>query len=60
MADEKQGQQSGKPNKFNEQNKGAEDRKAADKRENEPTTGDPKIEPTTEATPQADGDTQNK
>ena len=56
MADEKQGQQSGKPNKFNEQNKGSEERKAADgQRQGQPTG-----EPATETNVQTETDTQRK
>ncbi len=37
MSDEKQGQSSGKPNKFNQQNKHAEERKAGEnERQNKP------------------------
>lgn len=56
MADEKQGQQSGKPNKFDEQNKGAEDRKAADTQRQ----GQPSGEPAKESDVQTDKGTQNK
>jgi hypothetical protein len=44
MTDQKQGSTSGKPNKFNEQNKNSQDRKAVDNaRQSEPSKG-----PTTE------------
>ena len=45
MGDAKQGQ-SGKPNKFNQQNQNAEERKAADM----PRKGEPAQEPRTERT----------
>ena len=57
MADEKQGQSTGKPNKFDTQNKGTEERKAADnprqgETAKEPTRTNGEIDTTTE--------TQNK
>jgi hypothetical protein len=45
MTDEKQGQSSGKPNKFNEQNKQTEERKAGEQVQNAPIN-----EPATEKT----------
>ena len=42
MGDEKQSQGSGKPNKFNEQNKQSADRKAADKNSSELPKTEPK------------------
>jgi hypothetical protein len=56
MADEKQGQTSGKPNKFNEQNKGTEERKAADN----PRQGEPAKEPTTETNDQSSTTTETR
>lgn len=55
MADENK-TQSGKPNKFNEQNKGTEERKAADN----PRQGEPTSEPTTEAGNQPDSSKPQK
>lgn len=55
MTDEKQGQSSGKPNKFNEQNKQTEERKATEQVPNAPIN-----EPATEKTSNSETATEKK
>jgi hypothetical protein len=56
MTDQKQGQSSGKPNKFNEQNKQTEERKAGEN----VVQNAPINEPATEKTNQSESPEQNK